>query len=131
MNSCYCIAPYFHGAKNFIENNYLEYHILVIFVIIFISNLEFFCLTKIGAIKYSMSQWIYKLFYKASAWSYVPSLSSVGDLAMRCDHGLQLFLKLPEIVPQLLLVVVHVLSYQLFVLIESFLTSETKRSEVD
>ena len=78
-----------------------------------------------------MTQWMYKLFYKASAWSYVPSLSSVGDLAMRCDHGLQLFLKLPEIVPQLLLVVVHVLSYQLFILIESFLTSETKRSEVD
>ena len=48
-----------------------------------------------------------------------------------CDHGLQLFLKLPEIVSQLLLVVIHVLSYQLFVLIESFLTSETKRSEVD
>ena len=54
-----------------------------------------------------MSQWMYKLFYKASAWSYVPSLSSVGDLAMPCDHGLQLFLKLPEIVPQLLLAVVQ------------------------
>ena len=53
MNSCYCIAPYFHGAKNFIENNYLEYHILVIFVIIFISNLEFFLPHK---------NWCYQIF---------------------------------------------------------------------
>ena len=32
MNSCYCIASYFHGAKNFIEN------MNIIFVIIFYLN---------------------------------------------------------------------------------------------